>query len=91
MAQQVSAYLGINSDDLENASVLDTVIGVDTRLYVDPLLLNVAKTPEFKNSRQKIEKHYRRKNSTPLPLPVRVRESPLPSRARSLALLGRGL
>jgi hypothetical protein len=58
MAQQISTYLGIKSDDLENAGVLDTVIGVDTRLYVDPLLLNVAKTPEFKTSRQKIEKHY---------------------------------
>jgi hypothetical protein len=58
MAQQLSTYLGVKSNDLENAGVLDTVIGVDTHLFVDPLLLNSAKTPEFKASRQKVEKHY---------------------------------
>ncbi|HEX9112404.1 MAG TPA: hypothetical protein VF845_13065 [Terriglobales bacterium] len=58
MAQQLSTYLGIKSDDLENAGILDTVIGVDTHLFVDPLLLSVAKALELKNSRQKVEKHY---------------------------------
>jgi hypothetical protein len=31
---------------------------VDTHLFVDPLLLNTAKTPELSNSRQRVEKHY---------------------------------
>jgi hypothetical protein len=58
MAQQLSTYLGVKSDDLENAGILDTVIGVDTHLFVDPLLLSSAKASEFKNSRQEIERRY---------------------------------
>src|SRR5229473_4455546 len=58
MAQQLSTYLNIKSDDLENAGILDTVIGVDTHLFVDPLLLSSAKASEFKNSRQEVERRY---------------------------------
>src|SRR5260370_25279430 len=58
MAQQLSTYLNIKSDDLENAGILDSVIGVDTHLFVDPLLLSSAKGSEFKNSRQEVERRY---------------------------------
>lgn len=59
MAQKVSEYLGVDPIKFDKLGVFDAVIGVDTRLFLDPHLLRKTSTPEFKNSRHQIEKYYR--------------------------------
>lgn len=58
MATLISSFLGINSKTFKDVGVFDAVIGVDTRLFLDPFLLKKTKIPEFKDSRNKIEKYY---------------------------------
>ncbi|OGD83582.1 hypothetical protein A2572_04765 [Candidatus Collierbacteria bacterium RIFOXYD1_FULL_40_9] len=58
MATLVSEMLGGNESDFDKLGVFDAVIGVDTRLFVDPFLLNKTKVPELKNSRNRIKKYY---------------------------------
>ena len=35
-----STYYGINASDLEVRGILDPTLNVDTRLFIDPLLLS---------------------------------------------------
>lgn len=58
MAQKLSAVLGIKPKAFEQNAILDSLIGVDTHLFLDPHLLRKTKIPEFKTSRRKIEKYY---------------------------------
>ena len=58
MAELLSSYLGIKHDSFEKNGIFDSVIGVDTRLFLDPHLLRKTQILEFKNSRRKIEKYY---------------------------------
>lgn len=58
MAILISSYFGANPETLKSLGVFDAVIGIDTRLFLDPHLLKKTKVPEFKNSRRKIEKYY---------------------------------
>lgn len=58
MAQLLSSYLEVDKKKLEQKSVFDAVIGLDTRLFLDPHLLKKTKIPDFKKSREKIEKYY---------------------------------
>lgn len=58
MATLISSYLGINPEILKRLGVFDAVIGIDTRLFLDPHLLKKTKIPEFRNSRAEIEQYY---------------------------------
>ncbi len=58
MAQTISSYLGVSEEKLESTGVLDTVLGVDTHLFLDPWLLQNTTIPEFKNSYEKIKSHF---------------------------------
>jgi hypothetical protein len=58
MAQQLSSFLAVDPDRLAATGVLDSVIGIDTHLFLDPHLLRHTAIPEFAHSRQRIEQHY---------------------------------
>ncbi len=51
MAILLSEHLRISPDELAKRGIFDAVIGVDTKLFVDPTLLNQTEIEEFKNSR----------------------------------------
>lgn len=58
MANLISGHLGISGEELEKAGVFDAIIGIDTRLFLDPFLLKFTRIPEFRQSRQKIERYF---------------------------------
>ncbi|MBU0572188.1 hypothetical protein KKH23_03265 [Patescibacteria group bacterium] len=58
MTQRVSEYLGVNPAKFEKRGVFDAVIGVDTRLFLDPHLLRRTSVPEFEGSRRQIESYF---------------------------------
>jgi hypothetical protein len=58
MAKLFSSYFDIDSKKLKKLGVFNPVIGVDTRLFLDPHLLKNCKIKEFKKSREKIKKYY---------------------------------
>lgn len=58
MAQLLSSYLQVDKKKLEQKGVFDAVIGLDTRLFLDPHLLKKTKIPDFKKSRDEIKKYY---------------------------------
>lgn len=58
MAQPLSSYLGVRSIDLTRRGVLDSIVGVDTHLFVDPHLLRRSRIPEFRRSGARIERYF---------------------------------
>ena len=58
MAALFSSALGVDGEAFARAGVLDAIIGVDTRLFLDPFLLKNTRIKEFKDSRQHIETYY---------------------------------
>jgi hypothetical protein len=58
MAVLFSDYYGINKKELERQGVFNSVIGLDTRLFLDPHLLKITKILEFRQSRSRIKKYY---------------------------------
>lgn len=50
----LSNYIGVTRSELEKNEILDIDLGVDTRYFIDPILLNDSKIAEFKQSRTKI-------------------------------------
>lgn len=58
MAQLFSSYLGVDHRAFEKNGLFDAVVGVDTRLFLDPFLLKKTKIKEFTNSRRKVETYY---------------------------------
>lgn len=54
----LSTHLGKTRADLEAAGILDTVLGIDTKLFVDPKLLVNCPIPEFKESRITLIKYF---------------------------------
>lgn len=58
MAQSLSSYLGVDEKLFEEKGVLDSVIGVDTHLFLDPFLLKKTKIPEFTNSYKALEDYF---------------------------------
>lgn len=42
----------------ETTGALDPILGLDTRLFIDPLLVKKSQIPEFKNATQKIETYF---------------------------------
>lgn len=58
MIQRISDYLGIKHELFEFAGVYDPFVGIDAEIFIDPQLLETAKTPEFIDARKKIEKYF---------------------------------
>lgn len=60
MALLLSEYLGIEREAFSKIGIFDAVIGVDTKLFVDPLLLNKTGVPEFENSRSELISYFQK-------------------------------
>ena len=58
MVKKLSRYFGLPATTLRKARVFNAFIGIDNKLFVDPILLQKTKTPEFKDSRQKLETYF---------------------------------
>lgn len=58
MAILLSDYLEVSKEELEKEGVFNSVIGLDTQLFLDPHLLKGTKLLEFKDSREKIKRYY---------------------------------
>jgi len=58
MANLISLTFGVDRKKFEKTGVFDSVIGIDTRLFIDPFLLKGTRIPEFKNSRKVIETYF---------------------------------
>jgi len=58
MPIKLSEHLGVSSSVLKRKGVFDAFIGLDSRLFVDPLLLRRLRIPEFRGSRRKFERHF---------------------------------
>ncbi len=58
MAVLFSDYCGINKKELEKQGVFNSIIGLDTKLFLDPHLLKITKIPGFLHSRSRIKKYY---------------------------------
>ncbi len=50
----LSDYLKVNRSQLENYGVFDVLLGIDTKLFIDPKLLEQTTIPEFKEARADI-------------------------------------
>lgn len=59
MAILLSDHLGISTDQLIKKGVFDAVIGIDTKLFVDPTLLSKTKIAEFQESRSVMLEYFR--------------------------------
>lgn len=58
MAIPLSEHFNVLKQALEAKGVFDAVIGVDTKLFIDPLLLNTTDIPEFHNSRTALTNYF---------------------------------
>ncbi|MFA7319065.1 MAG: hypothetical protein WC022_00475 [Parcubacteria group bacterium] len=60
MAILLSEYLGVDAKTLKNKGVFDMVIGIDTKLFIDPLLFKKCGIAEFVDSRKKIILYFKK-------------------------------
>jgi hypothetical protein len=59
VALRLSRFLDVRPSDLTRLGAFNALIGIDSRLFVDPLLLKNLKIPEFRGSRKQFEKYFR--------------------------------
>jgi hypothetical protein len=59
MATRLSTFLGVTPTSLKRHGVFDALIGIDSLLFVDPLLLKGLRIPELKGSRKHFEAYFR--------------------------------
>ena len=59
MAKRLSQFLGVGASALQRLGAFNALIGVDNRLFVDPLLLKGLKIPELRKSRKRFEQYFR--------------------------------
>ncbi|KGT47783.1 MULTISPECIES: hypothetical protein [Acinetobacter] len=60
MTISFSDSYGIDTDLFTALGALDPILNIDTRLFIDPLLVRNTKIPEFKNSTLKIEEYFQK-------------------------------
>lgn len=58
MPIKFSEEFNIDKDRLKTLGVFDVILDVDTRVFVDPALLDLATAPEFQGAKQKVEKYF---------------------------------
>ena len=56
----VTSYFDIDPDDFEKTGAFDSVLNVDTRLFIDPFLLPYTSVPELKDGREKFLSHFQK-------------------------------
>lgn len=58
MVKSLGDFHGIAPEDFERTGALDPILGVDTRLFIDPSLLKHTTVPELAGSYSKITEHF---------------------------------
>jgi len=58
MVQSFADFHKINVDDFAKTGALDPILGIDTKLFIDPSLLRGAETPELKQSYERVETYF---------------------------------
>lgn len=58
MAVSLSDYFHIPREAFDKCGALDPILGVDTRLFIDPSLLRHTAVPELKDSYSKLSQHF---------------------------------
>jgi hypothetical protein len=58
MAIKLSKYFGVPAAELRKRGVFNAHLGIDNRLFVDPNLLKIAETPEFRNARTDLDNYF---------------------------------
>ena len=53
-----SKEFNVSTDKLEELGVLDIILDIDTRVFIDPALIELCQEPEFLNARTKIETYF---------------------------------
>ena len=53
-----SEQFNVAESVLENTGVFDVILDVDTRVFIDPALLELCTEPEFKDARKKVETYF---------------------------------
>jgi hypothetical protein len=59
VATRLSAFLEVKPTLLKKHGVFDALIGIDSRLFVDPILLKNLKIPELRDSRNRVDNYFR--------------------------------
>ncbi|QQS17405.1 hypothetical protein IPL44_03865 [Candidatus Saccharibacteria bacterium] len=54
----LSQHLGLTHEQLEEIGILDVILGTDTKLFIDPKLLEGSQTPELHGSRDDIKNYF---------------------------------
>lgn len=58
MPRKISNILNVASNDLNKKGAFDGFIDIDSRLHIDPSLLDISKIKEFKDSRKTFDKYF---------------------------------
>lgn len=58
MVMSLGDSFGIDPDAFTASGALDPILGVDTRLFIDPTLLKRSKAPELKDSEERVFKYF---------------------------------
>jgi hypothetical protein len=58
MILRLHEYFGVPEEELKKRGVLNGLLGIDNKLFVDPTRLTFAKTPEFEKGRGEIEAYF---------------------------------
>ena len=58
MPTRLSSFLGVAPSALKRMGVFDALIGIDSKLFVDPLLLKRLRIPELSESRKHFEAYF---------------------------------
>lgn len=58
MPRRISNILNVSSKDFNKKGAFDGFIDIDSRLHVDPSLLEICKIKEFKDSKKIFERHF---------------------------------
>jgi hypothetical protein len=54
----LSEHLGVTAEKLEKIGVLNTNLGIDMKLFIDPKLIKHSAAPELRNAPDKIKKYF---------------------------------
>ncbi|MFA5633957.1 MAG: hypothetical protein WCY00_00630 [Candidatus Dojkabacteria bacterium] len=60
MIRRLNDYLNISNKELARYGAFNSFLGIDTKVFLDPLLLGNLNTPEFSASRDRIREYYRK-------------------------------
>lgn len=56
----LASHLGVTPDKLEGAGVLNVILGIDTKLFIEPKLIEETDAPEFADARKEVIRYFDR-------------------------------